>query len=201
MARDAFVGLKALYLAELTNEDELTYATPVDIGTKAGVVSISAAREISTDPAYANDDVWIEAETDTGGTGTLEIRDVLTDETVRETIAKLTGYLITTEGDVLAIDKPSVPCALLCEQSGYIHGRRKCFYKVKLRKPDFEAQTKEGSTTIGSLSIPFSFYKIKLADSVNASTRDSFYGNSTYNTFFNAVVTTSAEKGNVGGEG
>ena len=195
MARDAFVGLKALYLAELTDEDELTYETPVDIGTKAGAVSIAASREISTDAAYANDDTWIEAETDSGGTGTLEIRDILTDSTVRETIAKLTGYLITTEGDLLATDKPSKPCALLCEQSGYIHGRRKCFYKIKMRKPDFEAKTKEGSTTIGSLSIPFSYYKVKLADGVVTSTRDSFYGNSTYNTFFDAVVKTYAEKG------
>lgn len=194
MAHDAFVGLKALYLAEMTDEDTPTYAEPVDIATKAGAVSISASREISNDAAYANDDVWIDAETDNGGTGTLEIRDILTDSTVRETIAKLTGYLITTEGDVLATDKPSKPCALLCEQSGYIHGRRKCFYKVKLRKPDFEAQTKEGSTTIGSLSIPFNFYKVKLADGVNASTRDSFYGNSTYADFFNAVVLTTAEK-------
>lgn len=194
MAHDAFVGLKALYLAEMTDEDTPTYAVPVDIATKAGAVSISASREISNDAAYANDDVWIDAETDNGGSGTLEIRDIMTDTTVRELIAKLTGYLITTEGDVLATDRASVPCALLCEQSGYIHGRRKCFYKVKMRKPDFEAKTKEGSTTIGSLSIPFNFYKVKLAEGVNASTRDSFYGNSTYADFFTAVVLTTAEK-------
>ena len=193
MAKDGFVGLKALYLAEMTDEDTLAYGTPADIATKAGAVSISASREVSNDAAYANDDVWIEAETDTGGSGTISIRDI-NDQTVREAIFSLAGYRVTAEGDLLAIDAPAKYCALLCEQSGYIHGRRKCFYKVKLGKPDFEANTKEASTTIGQLDIPFRFYKVKLADGVVTTTRDSFYGNSTYADFFTDVVKTYAER-------
>lgn len=194
MARDAFVGLKALYLAELTDEEGLTYETPVDIGTKAGAVSISASREISNDPAYANDTVWIDATTDTGGSGTISIRDIVSDKAVREKLFRLAGYRITTEGDLLATDAPAKYCALLCEQSGYIHGRRKLFYKIKLKKPNFEATTKEGNTSVGQVDIEFDFYPIKLADGVIATTRDSFFGNQSYATFFDAVLTTTAEE-------
>jgi len=194
MARDGFIGVKNLHLAPLTNVDTATFGTPVDIGSKAGLVSIQASRSVNSDPSYANDETWINANTDTGGTGTIAIRDI-TDETVRETIAEFTGYLVTSEGDVLALaDVQPKPCAIMCEQTGYIHGRRKVFYHCELGKPDFDAQTKEDKTSVGQISIPFTYYPLKLAEGVRATTRDSFYGNSTYDDFFTAVVKTVTPK-------
>ena len=58
-------------------------------------------------------------------------------------------------------------------------------------KPDFDASTKEANATVGQIDIPFTFYPIKLAEGVIATTRDSFYGNSTYEDFFEAVVKTT----------
>ena len=194
MARDGLIGVKNFHIAPITDLETLTYDTPIDIGSKAGLVSISADRSLSEEPAYANDEVWINARTDTGGTGTIAIRDI-TDETVRETIADLTGYLVTTEGDILALaDKAPKPCAIMCEQTGYIHGRRKLFYHCELGKPNFSAQSKEQNAQIGQIEIPFTYYPVKLAEGVTATTRDSFYGNSTYATFFEAVVKTVTPK-------
>ena len=194
MARDGSVGVKNLHLAPINDLDTLSYAKPIDIGSYAGLVSMSADRNVSSDPAYANDDVWINAQTDTGGTGTITIRDI-TNPHVREVIAYFTGYMVTTEGDVLALaDEPAKPCAILCEQTGYIHGRRKLFYHCELGKPNFSAQTKEANTQVGSVEIPFTFYPVELAAGVRASTRDSFYGNSTYEGWFNAVVKTASAK-------
>ena len=194
MARDGYVGVKNLHLAPITNLTSLTYATPVDVGSKVGAVSIQADRSVSNDPAYANDEIWINADTDTGGTGTLAIRE-FGDTTVRELIADLTGYLVTSEGDILALANPEKkPCAILCEQSGYIHGRRKLFYHCELGKPNFSAQTKEGKTQVGQIEIPFTYYPIEIATGVMVTTRDSFYGNSTYADFFTAVVKTATPK-------
>ena len=197
MARDGFIGVKNFHLAPMTDPDTLTYDTPIDIGTKAGLVSIQADRSTSNDPVYANDEVWIDAETDTGGSGTIAIRDI-NDETVRETIAALTGYLVTTEGDILALTNVAPPhCAVMCEQTGYIHGRRKLFYDCKLGKPNFSASTKEGNTQVGQLEIPFTYYPAKLAEGVTATTRDSFYGNSTYNGFAPYIESVEAVDGAV----
>lgn len=194
MARDGFVGVKNFHLAPITDLATLTYGTPVDIGSNAGLVSIQADRSTSEDPAYANDEVWINARTDTGGTGTIAIRDI-NNTTVRETIAKHTGYLVTTEGDILALSNVSPePCAILCEQTGYIHGRRKLFYHCELGKPNFSASTKEGNTQVGQIEIPFTYYPVELATGVFVTTRDSFYGNSTYDDFFEAVVKTATAK-------
>lgn len=188
MARDGFIGVKNLHLAPLTDVDALTYETPVAI---PGAVQIQASRSLSEEPSYADDEVWINAKSDTGGTGTLSLRDVVSVAAIRALIARLTGYVVTSEGDVLGTDKAPVPCAILCEQSGYLHGRRKLFYYCELSKPDFDASTKEANATVGQIDIPFTFYPIKLAEGVIATTRDSFYGNSTYEDFFEAVVKTT----------
>lgn len=194
MARDGFVGVKNLHLAPLTDIEKATYGTPVDVGSKAGLVAIQASRNVNESPAHANDEVWINARTDSGGTGTLSIRDI-SDPTVRETIAQFTGYLVTTEGDVLALaDKAPEPCAIMCEQTGYIHGRRKLFYHCELGKPDFDASTKEENVSVGQIDIPFTYYPIEIDEGVRVTTRDSFYGNSTYADFFKAVVKTAKAK-------
>lgn len=191
MPRDGLIGVKNLHLAPITNQDTLAYGTPVHI---PGTVQIQASRSINESPSYADDEVWINAKSDTGGEGTLSLRDIMSDETVRELIANLTGYLVTAEGDVLATDKNPTPCAILCEQTGYIHGRRKLFYWCELGKPDFDAATKEDSVSVGQIDIPFTYKPAKLAEGVRATTRDSFYGNSTYDGWFKAVVMTTAEK-------
>ena len=189
--RDGFVGVKNLHIAEMTDTDDLTYATPVDVGSHVGVVSINIQRSIGENPAYANDEEWINAKTDTGGTGTLAIRDA-NHKASRDLIARLAGYLITSEGDLLATDTPPIPCALLVERTGYIHGQRKLLYWVEFGKPDFEANTKEENAEVGQLEIPFKFKPVTLAEGVRTATRDSFYGNSTYDDFFEAVVKTYA---------
>ena len=190
MPRDGFIGVKNLHLAPLTDIEALTYETPVSV---PGTVQIQASRSVSDEPAYADDEVWINAKSDTGGTGTLSLRDVISVAAIRTLIARLTGYIVTTEGDVLATDKAPVPCAILCEQTGYLHGRRKLFYYCELGKPDFDASTKEENASVGQIDIPFTFYPIKLAEGVVATTRDSFYGNSTYADWFEAVVKTTAQ--------
>lgn len=192
--RDGFVGVKNFHIAPITDVESLTYDTPVDVGSKAGLVAIQASRDTNETPAYANDEVWLTGRTDNGGTGTISIRDI-GDAEVRELIADLSGYLVTTEGDVLALSGVAPkPCAILCEQTGYIHGRRKLFYYVELGKPDFEANTKENEATVGQIDIPFTYRPVELAAGVVATTRDSFYGNSTYENFFQAVVKTTARK-------
>ena len=190
MPRDGFVGVKNLHIAEMTNTETLTYATPVDVGSYVGLVSIQIQRSIGENPAYANDEEWLKARTDTGGTGTLSIRDA-NHKASRDLLARLAGYIITTEGDLLATDNPPIPCALMVERTGYIHGQRKLLYWVEFGKPDFEANTKEENAEVGQLDIPFSFKPVELADGVRTATRDSFYGNSTYDDFFDAVVKTA----------
>lgn len=193
--RDGFVGVKNLHIAPITDESALTYDEPVDISSKCGLVSIKASRSTNEAPAYADDDVWINAHSDTGGSGTISIRDIVTDAETRELIADLTGYMVTTEGDILALSNAQPkPCAVLCEQTGYIHGRRKLFYWCEFGKPDFEASTKEGNISVGQIDIPFTFKPVEIATGVITSTRDSFYGNSTYATFFDAVCKTATAK-------
>ena len=193
MARDQFIGVKNFHIAELTDEDSLTYASPVAV---PGLVQMQASRTTNNEPSYADDEVWIEEESDTGGEGTISIRDILTSAAVRELIARLSGYLVTTEGDLLAIsDATRNPCALMCERSAHGgHGQRKLWYCCKLGKPEFDASTKEDTASAGQLDIPFTYRPIKLAEGVSATTRDSFYGNSTYADFFSAVVKTTTAK-------
>lgn len=195
MARDGFVGVDNLHLAKMIDTDKLTYETPVHI---EGLVEIKAERSVSDDASYADDQPWITAHSDTGGTGTLSIRDPNITQEVRNLLAELSGYLITSEGDLLATDRPPVPCAVMCQQTGYIHGRKKLFYWAELGKPDFDATTKEDKVTVGQIDFPFTFKPVTLADDVRATTRDSFYGSTTYATFFEKVVTTSAEKTSTG---
>ena len=191
MSRDGFIGVKNLHLAKMTNVDSLTYATPVAI---PGTVQMQASRNTSNDPSYADDEVWIDSENDTGGEGTISIRDVLSSETVRNLIAELCGYFITAEGDLLALtNADKAPCAIMCERTAYSgHGQRKLWYKAYLGKPSFDAATKEDKKTIGQLDIPFRYEPVTLGEGVTCTTRDSFYGNSTYSSFFSAVVKTYA---------
>ena len=193
MPRDAFIGVKNFHIAEMTAESTLTYATPVAI---PGLVQMQASRSVESGPSYADDEVWINDETDNGGEGTISIRDILSSGTIRELIAKLSGYLITSEGDILALSNPTkVPCAIMCERSAHGgHGQRKLWYKCWLGKPDFDASTKEGSPNVGQLDIPFTYEPVQLAEGVIVTTRDSFYGNSTYADFFEAVVKTYTAK-------
>ena len=186
-ARDGFIGVNAFYLAKITNKASLTYDTPVEVPS---IVGISASPSDDSNPAYARDEVWIDAASDTGGEGSFRIRDILSDSSLRTLLATLSGYLITYEGDLLDYGEKT-PCAILIERSAYLgHGQRKCFYWCEIGKPDFEAETKEDGTTIGEVTFPFKYKRVLLGGTVRCSTRDSFYGNSTYDNFFSAVVKT-----------
>jgi len=193
--RDGFIGVNKFALAEITDPDSLIYATPVDVPS---IVGMSASRGDDSNPSYARDEVWIDAKPDTGGDGSFRIRDILSDPTLRNLLAKLSGYLITAEGDLLDVGDP-VPCAILCERSAYLgKGQRKCFYWCEIGKPDFEVETKEDNTEIGEVEYPFTFKRVQLADGVRCATRDSFPGNSTYEGFFSDVVKTTATAANNG---
>ena len=123
--RDGFIGVNKFALAEITDTESLTYATPVDVPS---IVGMSASRGADSNTRYAADEVWIEAQPDTGGDGSFRIRDILSDQTLRNLLAKLSGYLITAEGDLLDVGE-STPCAILCERSAYLgKGQRKCFF-------------------------------------------------------------------------
>lgn len=193
--RDGFIGVNKFALAEITDPSGLTYAKPVDVPS---IVGMSASRGDDSNPSYAADEVWIDAQPDTGGDGSFRIRDILSDPTLRNLLAKLSGYLITAEGDLLDVGDPT-PCAILCERSAYLgKGQRKCFYWCEIGKPDFEVETKEDSTEIGEIEYPFTFKRVQLAEGVRCSTRDSFPGNSTYESFFSEVVKTTATAANNG---
>lgn len=187
--RDGFIGVSRFALAKITDTATLTYTEPVDVPS---IVGMSASRGDDSNPSYARDEVWIDAKPDTGGDGSFRIRDILSDPTLRNLLAELSGYLITAEGDLLDVGDP-VPCAILCERSAYLgQGQRKLFYWVEIGKPNFEVETKEDSTEIGEVEYPFKFKRVTLAEGVRCSTRDSFPGNSTYANFFDAVVKTTA---------
>lgn len=193
--RDGFIGVNRFALAKITDVDSLTYAEPVDVPS---IVGMSASRGDDSNPSYARDEVWIDAKSDTGGDGSFRIRDILSDPTLRNLLAELSGYLITAEGDLLDVGDP-VPCAILCERSAYLgSGQRKLFYWAEIGKPNFEVETKEDSTEIGEVEYPFTFKRVQLAEGVRCSTRDSFPGNSTYANFFDAVVKTTATAANNG---
>ena len=193
--RDGFIGVNKFALAEITDLSSLTYAKPVDVPS---IVGMSASRGDDSNPSYAADEVWIDAKPDTGGDGSFRIRDILSDPTLRNLLAKLSGYLITAEGDLLDVGDPT-PCAILCERSAYLgKGQRKCFYWCEIGKPDFEVETKEDNTEIGEVEYPFTFKRVQLAEGVRCSTRDSFPGNSTYEGFFDEVVKTTATAANNG---
>ena len=196
-ARDGFVGVNAFYLAKITDEASLTYATPVEVPS---IVGMTATRGDDSNPAYARDEVWIDAKPDTGGEGSFRIRDYLSDSTLRTLLAQLSGYLITYEGDLLDSGDP-VPCAILVERSAYLgNGQRKCFYWCELGKPSFDVETKGETTEIGEVEFPFKFKRVTLGEGVRCATRDSFYGNSTYADFFNAVVKTYSTEAPVSNE-
>lgn len=187
--RDGFIGVNKFALAKITDIAALTYATPVDVPS---IVGMAANRSEDSNPSYARDEVWIDAKPDTGGEGSFRIRDILSDPDLRELLAELSGYLITAEGDLLDYGT-SAPCAILCERSAYLgNGQRKLFYWCEIGKPSFEVETKEDQTVIGEVEFPFKFKRVLLGGTVRAATRDSFYGNSTYANFFNAVVKTYA---------
>lgn len=191
--RDGFIGVNKFALAKITATATLTYATPVEVPS---IVGMSASRSEDSNPSYARDEVWIDAKADTGGEGSFRIRDILSDATLRQLLAELSGYLITAEGDLLDCGDPT-PCAILVERSAYRgHGQRKCFYWCELGKPSFEVETKEDQTNIGEVEFPFTFKRVTLGEGVRCATRDSFYGNSTYAEFFDAVVKTYATSSN-----
>lgn len=200
--RQGFFGVKNAHIALLTDEDELTYETPVHI---PGTVEIQADPEVNDDPSYADNEVWIRHQVDNGFTGTFSCFDTESTAELRALFAKLTGYAIDTNGRVLGLtDREPQPFAFMCEQPGSVTGKRRCFLKCQFKKPSMDAATQEDSPEITQLDYEFTAFPVTIthttgegASAVTTEMRMSFYddysGSATYNNFFNAVVTDFTE--------
>lgn len=196
--RQGFFGIKNTHIALITNEEELTFDTPVSI---PGTVNLSVDAEIGTSASYADNEVWIDGQQDNGFTGTITFFDTWSTSELRALFAKLTGRAIDTKGREMGIaDRDPQPFALMCEQPGSVAGKRICYYHCQLTKPSMEAATNEDSPEIQELSYDFTIRPVTITNGEGASAntvRTTYYadyeGSTTYSTFFNAVDKTCTE--------
>lgn len=185
--KQGFFGVKNTHIAIMTDEDALTYATPIHI---PGTVSISADKEINTDTSYADNEVWIDSQVDNGFTGSITFFDTVSTVELRELFAELTGYEVDSHGRVIGVtNKAPKPFALMCERPGSRVGQRRCWMKCQLTKPNMEAETQEDSPEIAELEYEFTARPVTLENGVQLAHYDDYSDTDTYSAFFNAVVT------------
>ena len=188
---NGYFGLNAAHVAELTNEANLTYGTPVDIGELGGIVAINLDPQVTTDPVYATDRVWIDGQVDNGFTGTLRLINIWGHATLRPLFAKFCGYKIAADGTLLGVsDQAPVPFALMGSTSGNLEDKRCCYLRVQAAKPSRNAQTKEGGITNYPDEIAITARPVKLSSGDTIT----FYENvpadgELYEDFFEAVRT------------
>ena len=188
---NGYFGLNAAHVAELTDVDELTYGTPVDIGELGGIISINLDPQTASDPVYATDRVWIDGQVDNGFTGTMSLVNIWGHATLRPLFARFCGYEISADGTLLGIsDKDPVPFALMGSTSGNLEDKRTCYLYVKANKPSRNAQTKNGGINNLPDEVPIVARPIKLANGKTLTFYENVPADGTlYTNFFNAVRT------------
>ena len=187
MARNGFFGVKNSHFAIMTDEDNLTYDTPVHM---AGTVEIKMEPSVENASSYADNEVWLQKQLDTGGSGTMSFYDVEGTTDNRELIAKLTGYQIDDNGRIIySADVTPLPFAFMCEQPGHVMGKRICKYKCQMSKPNLDAKTLEDKPDITQLDFDFTWKPITLSNGLRTSGYADYQGTSTYETFFEKVDT------------
>lgn len=188
MARNGFFGVRNSHFAICTDEDKLTYETPVHV---AGTVEISMETSVETGTSHADNEVWLEEQQDNGGSGTMSFYDTEGTQEIRELIAELVGYTIASDGrTILSANKKPKPFAFMCEQPGHAIGRRRCLLMCQLAKPSQTMTTTAETPEITQLDYPFTWKPVippgGTADD-RTSGYDSFSGLDDYDTFFEKV--------------
>lgn len=186
---NGYFGLNAAHVAEMTDVEALTYATPVNIGELGGIIEIALDPDTATDPVYATDRIWIDAQVDNGFTGTMRLVNIWGHPVLRPLFAKFCGYTIASDGTLLGTsDVAPVPFALMGSTSGNLEDKRCCYLKVQAGKPSRKTQTKEGGVNNLPDEIPITARPVVLPDG----TKTSFYENvpadgDLFDDFFEAV--------------
>ncbi|MRX82256.1 major tail protein [Eggerthella guodeyinii] len=187
MPRNGFFGVKNAHFAPMTDEDALTYDTPVPV---AGTVEIKMEPSVESASSFADNEVWLDKQQDNGGSGTMSFYDVEGTPELRALIAKLVGYQIAQDGrTILSADVTPVPFGFMCEQPGHITGKRRCLYKCQLSKPSLDAKSTEEKPDITQLDYDFSWRVVKLPSGVRTSGYDSYTGLADYENFFDKIDT------------
>ena len=194
--RNAFFGLSDCHIALMTDETNLTYAEPVDVGSLGGIIEIALDSDSSNDVLYASDQPWIDSEVDNGFTGTIRFAGVWTHPTLRELFVAITGYDVAADGTLLGTSgKPRKKFALMAGQSGNIAGKRTCYLSTQLTaKPARNAATKEGSGVHQADEFPVAARVVKLSTGWKGSFYENIEGDAAYDTFFREVRTDLAPK-------
>lgn len=193
MPKNGYFGVKNAHFAPVKDEDQLTYETPVHV---AGTVQISMETSVESATSYADNEPWIEAQQDNGGSGTMSFLDTESTPELRALIARLVGYTIAADGrTILSADKKPEPFAFMCEQPGHVSGRKRCLLMCQLSKPKLDMSTNQNSPEITQLDYPFTWKPVTLPESkIRTSGYDSFTGLADYEDFFKAVNIALAEK-------
>lgn len=186
--KNAYFGARNLHIAPMKDESALTYDTPVSV---PGTISIGMEPQTSSDPAYADDGVWVENSADNGFDITLTNFDMETDPTIRELYARMVGYDLDDKNRLLyRADKQPEPFALLCEEEATsTQGRRKCLLKCTAEKPSQNAETTTDSRTLAQNEITIHARPVVLANGIKLSGYTDYPGSTTYDDFFDAVST------------
>ncbi len=188
MARNGFFGVRNSHFAPIIDEDKLTYEKPVHV---AGTVEISMEPTVESATSHADNDVWLEEQQDSGGSGTMSFYDTESTPELRKLIADLVGYTIASDGrTILSANRNPKPFAFFCEQPGHVLGRRRCLLMCQLAKPKQTLTSTQGTPEITQLDYPFTWKPVippgGTADD-RTSGYDSFTGLPDYDTFFEGV--------------
>lgn len=189
MARNGFFGVRNSHFAICTDEDKLTYETPVHM---PGTVEISMEPSVETGTSHADNEVWLEEQQDNGGSGTMSFYDTEGTPENRQLIADLVGYTLAADGrTILSANRKPKKFAFMCEQPGHVLGRRRCLLMCQLSKPSQTMTTNSDTPEITQLDYPFTWKPVTLPggtpDHDRTSGYDSFTGLDDYATFFDAV--------------
>lgn len=191
MDHNAYFGLPNCHVADLLDEEALTYGEPLDVAALGGIIEIALDTDSSTEPLYASDQPWIDDETDNGFTGTIRFVNVWGEPTLRRKFAPYVGYQFAADGTLLgSTGRPRKKFALMSGQSGNIQGKRTCYLMCQVSKPAKNAATKEGNGVHQADEFPIVARPVKLP----SGWKGSFYENvpedgALYEDFFQRVRT------------
>ena len=102
----------------------------------------------------------------------------------------MAGLDIDAKGRVLgSSDKEPMPFAFMCEQSGKVVGKRRCYLMCTISKPSMDAKTLEEKPDIIQLDYDFEWKPVTLASGWRGCHYDSFSDLEDYDKFFEKVDT------------